>query len=193
MFDEAEAYLRHRERIREREKREKLRKEGKLAEYLQEVQKAERKPVVVCEPTHVDLTLEKYSEIKKLEPKSELVNYSKLDCVVEKKKLVKKLVKKKVKKSKKPRVEDPEIVIEDAEEFKPPMAGSTGLPVFFFSNLVKQNCSAFKESETRNRMSYKAFPRKCWRRTVRSIFVVECRSDFEMQPVNVCAVVNSNT
>lgn len=135
-----------------------MRKEGKLAEYLKEAQKPELRHVVARERTSVDLTLEKYSEIRKLEPKTELVNYSKLDGEV-KKKVVKKTVKKKVKKAKKPRIdEDP--VIEDPEDFKPSMAGSTGLPIFFFSNLVKENCSAFKESEARNRMMYKTISRK---------------------------------
>lgn len=147
--------MRHRERVREREKREKLRKEGKLVEYLQELPK---QVVVVSEARNVDITLEKYSEIRKLEPKSELVNYSKLDVDI-KKNVIKLKKKKKVKKSKKPRIEE-EPVIEDPEEFKPPMAGSTGLPVFFFSDLVKQNCSAFKESEKRNRMMFKTISRE---------------------------------
>lgn len=160
MFDESEAYLRHRERVREREKREKLKKEGKLAEYLQETLKPEPKPVFAREQTNVDLTLEKYYESKKLEPKTEIVNYSKLDDEV-RKKVVKKIVRKKVKKIKKPRIEeDLELRIEDSEEFKPSMAGSTGLPVFFFSNLVKENCTAFKESEARNRMTFKTIARK---------------------------------
>ena len=132
-----------------------MRKEGKLVEYLKDIKKPELKQVIAPEPTSVDLILEKYSEIRKLEPKSELVNYSKLDGDVKKK--VKKVVKKKVKKSKKARIEE-DPVIEDPEEFKPSMAGSTGMPVFFFSNLVKESCSAFKESAARNRMMYKTFP-----------------------------------
>lgn len=164
-FDETEAYLRHRQRVHEREKREKLKKEGKLQEYLKE-KAVEVKPSPVVVQMEVEDILQKYKETKKLcEEESPLVNYSKFD-VDEKKveKVVKQMrLKKKHQKAKKARIEqDLNYVVEDSEEFKPRMAGKTGLPHFFFTNLVTENRSAFQKADARNRMLSKIFPRKNW-------------------------------
>lgn len=167
-FDETEAYLRHRARVHEKEMREKLKKEGKLAEYMKkkEAEKAEeakKHPKQVEEAVQIDELLKKYQETKKLDiENSVLINYSKFD-VDEKKveKIVKQLKtkKQKVLKAKKARMEqaryEVEMDIEEPEEFKPKMAGQTGLPSFFFSNVVKQNRSAFQKADARNRMTYK--------------------------------------
>lgn len=146
--------------------REKLKKEGKLAEYLkkkeaEEAEKAARQPKPnVEESVQIDELLQKYKETKKLDiENSVLINYSKFD-VDEKKveKIVKQLKtkKQKVQKAKKARIEqsrfEVEMEIDETEEFKPKMAGQTGLPSFFFSNLVKQNRSAFQKADARNRM-----------------------------------------
>lgn len=163
-FDETEAYLRHRERVREREKRDKLKKQGKLDEYLKS-KGEEPKPKVVEEQPRVvdDPVYEQYKEMKKeFEFQFQLVNYSKFD-VIEKKveEVVKRIkVKKKLAKAKKARIEEDEFHIPDSEEFKPKMAGKTGLPSFFFSNVVKQTRSAFQKTDARNRMWFKSFAPK---------------------------------
>jgi hypothetical protein len=154
--------LRHRERIHEREKRDKLKRQGKLDEYLKE-RGEEPKPQVEEQPKVVDdPVLEQYKEMKKIF-EFQLVNYSKFD-VIEKKveEVVKRMkVKKKLAIAKKARMEEDEIHIPDPEEFKPKMAGKTGLPSFFFSNVVKQNRSAFQKSDARNRMvKFKSFAPK---------------------------------
>lgn len=168
-YDETEAYLRHRQRVHEREKRDKLKKEGKLKAYLE--QKAKEEPPTPPPPKPVEPTptwdfndvIEKYKEIKQLDEDTGLKNLSKFDVDEKKVEVIVKRLKskKKIEIAKKARLEaDPYCEIEDPEEFRPKMAGQTGLPTFFFSNLVKQNRSAFQKADARNRMINKIFPRK---------------------------------
>lgn len=201
-FDETEAYLRHRQRIHEREKREKLKKQGKLDAYLKEQEEKkkaeeekqrldfeekmrlyeentkseesksllynyvkfdidENKPKDPAAPKFEEI-MKEYQERRKADEAQILINYSKLD-VDEKKveQVVKRIkLKKKHAKMKKARMEEDEVVIEDAEEFRPKMAGKTGLPTFFFSNLVTKNSSSFAKADARNRMNFKKFTPK---------------------------------
>lgn len=189
--------MRHRERVHEREKRDKMKKQGKLDEYLK---KKEEKEKAENEKKELEFEekMKQYAEFKKVEDESKvkfdidvnkhkepdspsfeemmkvyqeqrkadeeemLQNYSKLE-VDEKKveQVVKRIkLKKKHEKAKKARMEEDEMVIEDSEEFKPRMAGKTGLPSFFFSNLVTQNRNSFAKAEARNRMNFKKFSPK---------------------------------
>lgn len=200
-FDETEAYLRHRERIHEREKREKLKKQGKLDAYLKEQEekakaekekqkldfeekmrlykeskKSEEETCLIQNYVKFDIDVNKpkdpeapnfeemmreYQERRKADEEEILVNYAKLE-VDEKKveQVVKRIrLKKKHEKAKKARLEEDEIV-EDSDEFRPKMAGKTGLPSFFFSNLVTQNRSSFAKADARNRMNFKKFTPK---------------------------------
>lgn len=192
-FDETEAYLRHRQRIHERERREKMKKQGKLDEYLkeqeekakaekekqqldfenkmkiyQEFKKTEKDTCMV--KYDIDLTqpqnpnapkfeemLVEYQESKKTDDTHLLSNYAKFDVDQKKvEQIVKVLkIKKKHALAKKARMLEDETV-EDSEEFKPKMAGKTGLPTFFFSNLVTQHSSSFVKADSRNRMTFKA-------------------------------------
>jgi hypothetical protein len=148
-LDETEAYLRHRARVHEREKREKLRRQGKLEAYLAEIErnkpKMEAKRDEDEQKDSIDKIMEEYNAIKKLDKENSVVGNLRLEnsleeCVeeiVQKKKKVKRRRKKKV-----AVVEEPSVLLDDAE-FKPTMAGSTGLPAFFFNNLVKENKSVF--------------------------------------------------
>jgi hypothetical protein len=196
-FDETEAYLRHRERVKEREKREKLKKQGKLEAYMKKKEEKERAEkakkelefeekmkqyeefkkhdddskvkfdIDVNKPKPPDMPsfeemMKEYQERRKADEEEMLRNYSKLE-VDEKKveQVVKRMkLKKKHAKAKKARMEEDEMVIEDSDEFRPKMAGKTGLPTFFFSNLVTQNRSSFVKAEARNRMNFKKFTPK---------------------------------
>lgn len=153
--------MRHRERVREREKREKLRKAGKLNEYLKNPEKNVKKLMKEPKPNPVDITLQQYKETKKLsEGETELVNYSKLDVDETKVELIVNRIRRKKKLVKEwAQLEKKELEVEQQEPqyFKPRMAGKTGLPVFFFSNLVSQSRSCFLKADTRNRMHYKTF------------------------------------
>lgn len=158
-FDETEAYLRHRERVHEREKREKLKKQGKLDKYLREKVKEEPLPETKEEVVtwDIDDICQRYKETKKLDEEGQVLkNYSKFDVDEKKVELIVNRIKrkKKIDKAKKARrlEQDFGIDIEEPEEFKPPMAGQTGLPKFFFNNLVNQNRSAFQKADARNRM-----------------------------------------
>lgn len=146
-FDETEAYLRHRERIRERELREKLRKEGKLEEYLREKGKFTAEQEIV-QPITVDLDIQRYNETKKVGLEEELPN--KVVFSVDKEKLEKIITQMRRKKSLKiEEYREDEELPHDISEFRPKLAGKTGLPTFFFSNVVKQNRSAFQKSDAR--------------------------------------------
>lgn len=164
-YDETEAYLRHRERVHEREKQAKLKKEGKLKQYLEQKAKEAPPPPKVEETPTWDFedVIKKYKEIKEMdqEEESKLQNLSKFEVVEEKVEVIVKGIKRKkklveYKKTLKKNLEM-EDEVEDPEVFKPKMAGKTGLPTFFFSNLVKQNRSAFQKAEARNRMLSKLF------------------------------------
>jgi len=169
-LDETEAYLRHRARVHEREKREKLKKQGKLDEYLAEVErnkpkKESKKEWIPEEPPAFDEFMKEYYESRKFDKENLVIinvvkhaapedYYGMPHSSVE--------IKKKVKKRKKPKkIANPEeeILLNDSE-FKPEMAGSTGLPKFFFSNLVKQNRSALQEAQARHRMDYQKHNKK---------------------------------
>lgn len=165
-YDETEAYLRHRQRVHEREKREKLKKQGKLDEYLKEKAVKEPEPAPIVITWEPDQLIENYKAAKKLdEENSVLINYSKIEVDEKKVEIIVKQIKKKkknIQRAKKARVEEEkDCEMEEPAEFNPRMAGRTGLPLFFFNNLVKQNRSAFQKAEARNRMLYKIFPPKC--------------------------------
>lgn len=149
-FDETEAYLRHRARVHEREKRERLRKEGKLEAYLAEIEsnkvKIESEKNHRTESDRMNKMMEEYYAIKKLDKENLVVgNQIRLNNAFEERAEEIVYRKKKVKRRRKKRVmeEENQSVILDDAEFKPQMAGSTGLPSFFFNNLVETNRSVF--------------------------------------------------
>jgi hypothetical protein len=174
-LDETEAYLRHRARVHEREKREKLKKKGKLDEYLAELEKNKPKPepkpsslmdLPGPEKLNFDEIIEKYREIQKFDKENfvQPCRYNFNICEKQQEEpFIKVQKKKKVRKSKKKKVVEDEleddILLEDAE-FKPQMAGRTGLPVFFFNNLVKANRSALQEAHARNQRSKTKFKQR---------------------------------
>lgn len=158
-YDETEAYLRHRARVHEREKREKLKKKGKLEAYLREVEASKPKaptPEPVPAVTEVDESIQKslqeYKEWKKEE---------KPKFVVDDKKVVKmaKLIRgRKVIAQRRKEVREETTLllgyepIDEPPPFRPKMAGSTGMPSFFFSNLVQQNKKAFIDQSSKHKM-----------------------------------------
>lgn len=165
-FDETEAYLRHRARVHEREKREKLKKQGKLEAYLAEIEKNKPKPEPekVEEPKLPDFDkfMKEYYESRKFDKENffpNKVNNSSTEKVYfhennnNNNTEVKKKPRRRRKAKKKAENLEEEIILNEAE-FKPQMAGSTGLPKFFFSNIVKQNSSALQEAQARHRMVY---------------------------------------
>lgn len=157
-FDETEAYLRHRARVHEREKRERLRRKGKLEAYLAEIER--NKPKIEhtkeeeiiekeAEDVSIDKIMEEYYAIRNIDKENSVhSNQIRMDDALEEDFVEKMRRRKKVKRSKKKtkRViveeEEPSVILEEAE-FKPQMAGSTGLPTFFFNNVVEQNRSIF--------------------------------------------------
>lgn len=162
VFDETEAYLRHRARVHEREKRERLRRHGKLEAYLAEIEK--NKPKIESERENdnndvneessegvdIDKILEQYKAIKEFEKQNavlcnliELKSAPEQDVEDNTSRTSKKKKAKKHKKKKKAVVEEESTEILEEAEFRPKMAGRTGLPTFFFSNLVQQNKSVF--------------------------------------------------
>lgn len=163
VFDETEAYLRHRARVHEREKRERLRRKGKLEAYLAEIEKNKPKiesktennnnEEVEKEPegVNIDKIMEEYKALKEFE-KENLVLCHQIQLNISPEKDVEDITtttprtsKKKAKKHKKKKkvvIEEPSVVLEEAE-FKPKMGGRTDLPKFFFNNLVQQNKSVF--------------------------------------------------
>lgn len=113
------------------------------------------KPVEKPKQPSVDLSLQNYQEAKKLFDESlNADRYAKFEVDDKKvEKIVTEIKKKKAMKKKWAELEKKELEEEmiEPEEFKPRMAGRTGLPTFFFTNIVKQNCSSFQRSESRNR------------------------------------------
>lgn len=165
-MDETEAYLRHRARVHEREKREKLKKQGKLDAYLEEIEKSKpksetRKEKKKDEMPNFDKFMQEYYEIRKFDKENLIINnVVKLPTAVENSKTqninieAKKKTKKRRKAKKKiPEKQEEQIILNEAE-FKPTMAGSTGLPKFFFNNLVKENRMALQEAQARHRMDF---------------------------------------
>lgn len=169
-FDETEAYLRHRARVHEREKREKLKKQGKLEAYLAELEKNKPKPEPKEEPKEEQKMpsfedfMKEYYESRKQE-KENLISFN-VSCQhdrevsTEERKDVysPEQVKKKTKRRRKPKkksdVPEEEIILLDDAEFKPQLAGRTGLPTFFFSNIVKQNSTALQEAQAKHRIGH---------------------------------------
>ena len=166
------------EYLKQKEAKEKAEKEKKELEFEEKMkQYAEFKKLENESKVHFDIDVNKpkepdtpcfeemmrvYQEQRKADEEEMLRNYSKLE-VDEKKveQVVKRIkLKKKHEKAKKARMEEDEMVIEDSKEFKPRMAGKTGLPSFFFSNLVNQNRNSFVKAEARNRMNFKKFTPK---------------------------------
>lgn len=161
-YDETEAYLRHRARVHEREKREKLKKQGKLEAYLREVE-ANKPKVPEPEPTveaivdeNIQKSLQEYKEWKKEEVPEVLgkfdVNEQK---VIEMAKLIhrRKVI---ARRRKEMREETTQLLgyepIDEPPPFRPKMAGRTGMPEFFFSNLVSQNKKAFANHSEKHKM-----------------------------------------
>lgn len=103
----------------------------------------------------VDDCLLKYQEAKKQWEESlsaeRFIKFEVDDKKVEK--IVTEIKKKKAMKKKWAELEKKELEeqMAEPEEFKPRMAGRTGLPTFFFSNIVQQHCTSFQRSENRNR------------------------------------------
>lgn len=168
-MDSTEAYLRHRERVRERERLNKLaryRKRHPNAVIPEDKPKKEEpKPEPEEDENDKENLLDLYNELKKLDEIEQ--NKIKLEILeaprqVERKSTPKPLVKKKAPKHKKKVKKAPKILDIDDEEdeeidvkFTPKMAGQTGLPVFFFSNLVKNSRSAFLDTFAKNKVNYK--------------------------------------
>lgn len=139
-----------------------MKKEGKLEKYLAEKAKKEAnaKPVEQPETWSLDKILQQYKEAVKFGAEdSGLRNCSKFDVDQKKVEVIVARMrrKKKLEKARQARLEEDEFYIEDPKEFQPRMAGKTGLPVFFFSNIVQQNRSAFQNAVNRNRMILKLF------------------------------------
>jgi hypothetical protein len=169
VIDETEAYLRHRARVHEREKREKLKKQGKLDAYLAEVERNKPKPELKVEEkltkketVALDNFMQEYLESRKFDKENQAVHRPiVLQVPVEETSVAKvtatngdaKRKVKKRKKSKKQKIAVEDDVVLNEAEFRPQMAGSTGLPSFFFSNLVKQNRTALQEAQARHRMT----------------------------------------
>lgn len=153
--------MRHRARVHEREKREKLKKQGKLDEYLREIEEKQKPKEPTPEPKveekvdeSIEKTLQDYKEWKKQEetrPKF-AVDTKKVD------EMTKKIKRRKViaRRRQEMREETEKLLgftpIDEPSPFKPRMAGKTGMPEFFFSNLVKQNAKAFAEQNSKNKM-----------------------------------------
>ena len=176
-MDSTEAYIRHRERIRERERINKLARYRKrhpnvlIDEEKIEIEKPKEEEVE--KENDKEMFLELYNELKKIDESNAIVtNKIKLEILeiprqMEKKKSPKPLEKKKAPKHKK-KVKKAQIIecdyddddYEEEMQFKPKMAGQTGLPIFFFSNLVKNSRSAFMSTAAKNKMNYKSFPPK---------------------------------
>lgn len=186
-MDSTEAYIRHRERIHAREKQRKLatlKKKYPNAQIAEEKVEKVEKPKEPEEDKENDKEnmLELYKELMKIDETNKIVtNKIKLEVVeiptqIEKKKAPPKPVeKKKVPKHKKKGIKKAPIIDpisdcvynyenndepEEEVKFKPKMAGKTGLPVFFFSNLVKNSRTAILSNEAKNKMNFKSFPPK---------------------------------
>lgn len=178
-MDSTEAYIRHRERVRERERINKLaryKKRHPNAHIVDDkIKKKESEPVPEEDENDKENLLELYNELKKIdevnaiEPNKIKLEILEIPRQMERKKAPKSLEKKKAPKHKK-KLKKPQSCLDieddDAEEveeeikFTPKMAGQTGLPIFFFSNLVKDSRSAFLNTIAKNKMNYKTFPPK---------------------------------
>lgn len=179
-MDSTEAYIRHRERVRERERINKLARYNRRHPNAQKVddkiKKEEPKPVPEEDENEKENLLELYNELKKIDETNAIAqNKIKLEILeiprqMERKKASKTLEKKKVpkhkKKIKKAQLtydyddDDDDYDYDNEMKFTPKMAGQTGLPIFFFSNLVKNSRSAFLDTVAKNKMNYKTFPPK---------------------------------
>lgn len=152
-FDETEAYLRHRARVHEREKRERLRRKGKLEAYLAEIERNKPKiehtreeEIIENEAADVsvDKIMEEYYAIRNIDKENSVhSNQIRMDIAGENMQRRKKVKRSKKKKRVVVEEEEESSVVLDEAEFKPQMAGSTGLPTFFFSNVVEKNRSVF--------------------------------------------------
>lgn len=157
-LDETEAYLRHRARVHEREKRDRLRRKGKLEAYLAEIER--NKPKIEhtkeeeiiekeAEDVSIDKIMEEYYAIRNIDKENSVhSNQIRIDNAPEEDIAQNMQRWKKVKRSgRKKKIviveEEEQSVILDEAEFKPQMAGSTGLPTFFFNNVVENNSKIF--------------------------------------------------
>lgn len=112
-----------------------------------------------------DEIIKQYNEIKKLDEENITIrNAVKIEIDEQKVEQIVRKIKyqkaKKKKRTKKYKLEEESIddILDDTDVFKPKMAGKTGLPSFFFSNLVSGNRSTFQKAQACNRMFYKIIP-----------------------------------
>lgn len=108
-----------------------------------------------------------YNELKKIDDINEIAtNKIKLEIVEipkQKQKIKAPRHRKKVKKTQiitNQDDDDDDDVNEEEITFKPKMAGQTGLPVFFFNNLVRDSRSVIMSTAAKNKMNYKTFQPK---------------------------------
>lgn len=156
--------MRHRARVHEREKREKLKKQGKLEEYLREIEEKNKPKEPTPEPPTVEekveesieKTLQEYKEWKKQVVPETLSKFAVDDKKV--KETVQKIKRRKVIARRRQEMrEETQVLlgfesVDEPSPFRPKMAGKTGMPEFFFSNLVRQNTKAFAEQNSKNKM-----------------------------------------
>lgn len=125
---------------------------------MKKLPKDEPKPEEKPKEPSVDVCLLKYQEAKKLWEETLTAERFKKIEVDDKKveKIVTEIKKKKAMKKKWAELEKKELEEQmvEPEEFKPRMAGRTGLPTFFFSNIVKQHCTSFQRTQNRNRRAH---------------------------------------
>jgi predicted metal-dependent hydrolase len=155
--------LRHRARVHEREKREKLKKQGKLDEYLKEIEA--NKPKSPTPEPQEDLLKEEQLKLEKaLQEYKEWKRQEELEqtrFIIDEKKVQETALKirrrKRIAKRKQEIKEETKALlgyepIDEPTPFRPKMAGKTGMPSFFFSNVVKQNAKAFVNHIDKNKM-----------------------------------------
>ncbi len=127
-----------------------MRRKGKLEAYLAEIEKNNPKKVSEksnndeeSESVNINEIWEQYKAIKQFDKENfVLYNQIELDNTLEEEFEPKKVKKRKRKKKVVVEEQQPNIILDEAE-FKPKMAGRTGLPTFFFTNLVQKNKSVF--------------------------------------------------
>lgn len=164
--------MRHRARVHEREKREKLKKKGKLDEYLKEIEEKEKleKPKTPEpdpleeqqkeEQLKLERALQEYKEWKRQE---EIDRATIFDLDEQKAQAIALKIRrrKRIEKRKQEIAEETKALlgfdpIDEPPPFRPKMAGKTGMPSFFFSNVVKQSKKAFFEHIDKNKMKSKS-------------------------------------
>lgn len=157
--------MRHRARVHEREKREKLKKQGKLEEYLKEVEESKPKVTPTPDPKveqekeeqlKLEKALEEYKEWKKQEELERTqifeIDEKKATEIVQKIRRRKRIAKRKQEIAEETKALLGYEPIDEPAPFRPKMAGKTGMPSFFFSNVVRQNKKVFVEHIDKNKI-----------------------------------------